>query len=56
MYLKSVGIYNSRMAAYRSKVKTIFAFLNEIFHQASLAVKFEEMETNLRVELKQNKD
>ena len=43
MYLQSVGIYHSGMTAYGRKIKTGFAFFNEVFHQPPLAVKFDEI-------------
>ena len=43
VYLKSVGIYDSSMATYRSEIKTRFAFFDEVFHQTSFAVKFDEV-------------
>ena len=43
MYLQSIGIYHSGMTAYGRKIKTGFAFFNEVFHQPSLAVKFDEI-------------
>ena len=43
MYLQSIGIYHSGMTAYGCKIKTGFAFFNEVFHQPSLAVKFDEI-------------
>ena len=39
----SIGIYHSGMTAYGRKIKTGFAFFNEVFHQPSLAVKFDEI-------------
>ena len=43
VYLKSVGIYDSSMATYRSEIKTRFAFFDEVFHPSSFAVKFYEI-------------
>ena len=43
MYLKSVCIYASGMTAYGSKIKTGFAFFDKVFHQTSLAVKFDKI-------------
>ena len=43
MYLKPVGIYNSGMTAYGSKIKTRFTFFDEVLHQSSFAVKFDEI-------------
>ena len=43
MCLQSIGIYHSGMTAYGCKIKTGFAFFNEVFHQPSLAVKFDEI-------------
>nr|DAD74322.1 MAG TPA: hypothetical protein [Siphoviridae sp. ctabX13] len=43
MYLKPVGIYNSCMTADRSKVKTCFTFLYEVFHQASFAIELDKI-------------
>ena len=43
VYLKPVCIYDSGMTAYGSKIKTGFAFFDEVFHQPSLAVKFDKI-------------
>ena len=41
MYLDSVCIYDSVVTAHRRKIKTRFAFFDEVFHQTSFAVKFD---------------
>lgn len=43
VYLKPVGIYDSAMTAYRSEIKTGFTFFDEVLHQSSFAVKFDEI-------------
>ena len=43
MYLKSVGIHYSCMTTNRNNVKTGFAFYNEVLHQTSLTIKFNEV-------------
>ncbi len=43
MYLKSVGIHYSCMTTHRNNVKTGFAFYNEVLHQTSLTIKFNEV-------------
>ena len=43
MYLDSVCIYDSVVTAHRRKIKTGFAFFDEVFHQTSFAVKFDKV-------------
>ena len=43
MYLKPVGIYYSGVTAYGSKIKTRFAFFDEVFHQPSFTIKFDKI-------------
>ena len=43
MYLDSVCIYDSVVTAHRRKIKTRFAFFDEVFHQTSFAVKFDKV-------------
>ena len=43
MYLDSVCIYDSVVTTHRRKIKTRFAFFDEVFHQTSFAVKFDEI-------------
>ena len=41
--VESVGIYNSGMTAYGSKIKTRFTLFDKVFHQSSLTVKFDKI-------------
>ena len=41
--MKSVGIYNSGMTAYGSKIKTRFTLFDKVFHQSLLTVKFDKI-------------
>ena len=43
MYLKSVGIRYSCMTAHWSKIKTRFAFFDEVLHQTALTIKPDEV-------------